>query len=227
MRRIFILMSGIFLMLILAGQASYAQNIKVLKTRGPMYITSVAFFQGLTRIPYNVEPGMENAVQNGKQINFSNVTISQFLGFQFNPHLALGAGINFEYWTTKTGFVPLYVDFRVNMTDKKIAPHWYINTGYAVRWNIDSKPYTVKTGTGLMYGLHGYTSGWMGETGIGIKASVGWASAILITLAAKAQESSLGYYAGETLSPGTKPLLVNTPSHSVYISMGLKASIVF
>ena len=192
-----------------------------------MYITSISFLQGMTRIPYNIEPGMENAIQNGKKVNFSDLMVSQFLGFQFNPYLALGAGINFEYWTTNTGFVPLYVDFRVNMTDKKVAPHWYINAGYAVRWNIDSKPKNVKTGNGSMYGLHGHTSGWTGETGIGIKASVNWASALLITLSAKAQESSFGYYIGPELTQGTKPLLVNTPSHGVYIFMGLKASIVF
>jgi hypothetical protein len=78
-----------------------------------------------------------------------------------------------------------------------------------------------------MYGIHGYTSGLMGETGIGIKASVNWASSILITVAGKVQESSLRYYSGPDPSQGLKPLLVNTNSHGLYISVGLKASIVF
>lgn len=227
MKRIFILIGSIFLLNALSTPNACAQSLKVLKTRGPMYITSVSFFQGLTRIPYNMEPGTENAVHNGKKVNFSDLGVSQFLGFQFNPNLALGMGVGFEYWTTKNGFVPIYVDFRVNMIDRRLAPHWYINVGYAAHWAIDSRPYQVSTGTGKMYGIHGYTSGLMGETGIGIKASVSWASSILITVAGKVQESSLRYYAGPELSQGLKPLLVYTNSHGLYISLGLKASLVF
>lgn len=227
MKRIFISIGSILLMVVLTVQISHAQSLKVLKTRGPMYITSLAFFQGVRRIPYNIEPGTEHEKYNGKNANFSNITVSQFLGFQFNPYLALGAGVSFEYWTTKSGFIPLYVDFRVNITDRKLAPHWYINAGFAPRWYVDSRPYKIATGTGSLYGIHGYTSGWIGETGFGLKASVNWASAILITIAGRIQESSLRYYTGPEPPQGVKPLLVNTNSHSLYISVGMKASIVF
>jgi len=231
MKQVLALIGSIFFMVVLTAQPSYTQtNSRVLKTRGPMFITSASFFQSVTRIPYNIKLGEENTFQNGKKVNFSNMAISQFFGFQFNPYLALGVGVNFEYWTTKTGFVPLYVDFRGNMTEGKIAPHWYLNAGYATCWHIDSKPYPVKTGytgIGTMYGIHGYTSGWMGEVGIGMKASISWASALLLTASGKIQESAFRYYSGPDLMQGVKPLVVNTNSHSLYISVGLKASVVF
>jgi len=229
MKQVLTLIGGVLFVVVLTAQPSYAQTNRVLKTRGPMFITSAAFFQSLTRLPNNIEVGEEHAAHNGKKVNFSNMTISQFFGFQFNPYLALGVGVNFEYWTTKNGngFVPLYIDLRGNITEEKIAPHWYVNAGYATHWSIDSRPYLVKTGQGTIYGIHGYTSGWMGEVGIGMKASIGWASALLLTISGKVQESSLRYYSGPDLMQGVKPLIVNTNSHGLYISAGLKASIVF
>ena len=227
MKQILTSIGSVLLGVVLTTQISFAQTTKVLRTRGPMFITSASFFQSVTRLPHNIEPGAENAVQNGKKVNFSNVGVSQFFGFQFNPYLALGLGVNFEYWTSKTGFVPLYVDFRVNITDGKIAPHCYLNAGYATSWHIDSRPTNVQTGTGPMYGIHGYTSGLMGETGFGVKASLNRASALLVTVSGKVQESALRYYAGPELSQGVKPLVVNTNSYGLYIFVGLKASIVF
>jgi hypothetical protein len=227
MKQFLTLIVSIFVMVVLAAEVSSAQSIKVLKTRGQMFITSASFFQSLTRRPYNVLPGTENAIYNGKKANFSDVAISQFLGFQFNPYLALGAGISFEYWTNKSGFVPLYVDFRVNITEGKIAPHCYLNAGYAPRWSVDNHPYNISTGTGKMYAIHGYTSGWIGEIGIGIKASVSRASAVLITVSGKVQESSLRYHPLPEPTQGIKPLLVNTDSHSLYFFVGVKAGFVF
>jgi len=228
MKQFLTLIVSVFVMVVLAAPISSAQSVKALKTRGPMFITSAAFFKSLTRLPYNVEPGAEYAIHNGKKVNFSDVAISQFLGFQFNPYLALGVGVGFEHWTNKSAFVPLYVDLRVNITDEKIAPHCYLNAGYTPRWYIDGRPYRIKTGTGPLYGIHGYTSGWMGEIGVGVKASVSRSSAVLITVSGKVQESALRYYSG-AIEPtqGMKPLLVNTNSHSMYFFAGIKASFVF
>jgi len=227
MKRSFIFTSSIFLILLFIVQVSQAQGVKSLKTRGPMFITSASFFQAVTRIPYNVDPMAENEPQNGKNANISTISISQFFGFQFNPYLALGVGVGFDYWTTNNAFVPLYVDFRVNMTSGKIAPHWYINAGYATRWFTDSKPYRVSTGQGLIYGIHGYTNGLVGETGFGLKASVSRSAAIIISLSGKVQESSLRYYVGPDLPQGVKPLITNKNAHGLYLSVGLKASVVF
>jgi hypothetical protein len=192
-----------------------------------MFITSAAFFQSMTRLPLNIQPGEEHADFNGTKVSSSILEISQFFGFQFNPYLALGVGVNFEYWTVKTAFLPLYVDLRGNMTADKIAPHWYVNLGYAPRWSVDSRPYMVKTGQGSIYGIHGYTGGWMSEAGIGVKANISKSSAFVLTVSAKVQESTFRYYTGPVLMQGVKPLIVNTNSHCLYISAGIKAGVVF
>jgi len=228
MKQVLISIGSIFAAVVFTTQMSHAQTNRVMKTQGPMYITSAAFFQSVVRLPDDVNAGEENLDYNGKKVNFSSIAISQFFGYQFNEYLALGAGISVDYWTTKSGFIPLYVDFRVNMTDKKIAPHWYINAGYAPRFYVTGVPDKIATGTGAkMYGIHGYTSGWLGETGFGIKASISNSASLLVSISGKAQASALAYYSGVEPPLLLKPLIVNTNSHSVYIFVGLKAGIAF
>ena len=216
------------LMLFVAIPCSSAQGVKTLQSRGPMFITSLSFHQGITRIPYDVKPGEEGFTQNYKKISISLIDVSQFLGFQFSPYFALGVGIGFEYWTVKNAFVPVYADLRFNMTNRKIAPHAYINLGYGNRWYIDSKPYKATTGNSNDYVIHGATSGVMGEVGIGVKASVGYSTAIVITASGKIQDSALRYYGGAAPpSQSMKPLLVDSYSNSMYVFVGLKVGVVF
>ena len=192
-----------------------------------MFITSASFFQGLSRFPYNIVPEEEGQIKNSKKANISIINVSQFMGFQFSPHFALGLGLGFEYWTVKNAFVPIYADLRFNLTKGKIAPHLYLNMGYAVRWYIDSKPYTATTGNSNEYIIHGHTSGVFGELGFGVKASVGYSSAIVITASGKVQESAMRYYEGPALSQGMKPLIVNTNSSGLYLFFGIKVGFVF
>ena len=130
------------------------------------------------------------------------------MGYQFNPYLCLGIGVGFEYWTVKNAYVPIYVDFRVNMMKTKFAPVWYINLGYSNRWFISSKPYKSTTGNGSDYIIHGSKSGLMGETGFGVKVNVKYSTAL-------------------NLSQSMKPILVDTDQSCVYISLGVKAGITF
>ena len=230
MKQVLISIGSIIATVVFTTQTSCAQVNREIKTQGPMYITSAAFFQSMVRLPEDVKVGEENVDYNGKKVTFSSVAISQFFGYQFSPYLALGVGVGFDFWTTGkkgNGFVPLYVDFRVNMTDKKIAPHWYINAGFAPRFPINGVPQEISTGTGKMYGIHGYTSGWLGETGFGVKLSISKSAALVIAAAGKAQASALRYYSGIEQPLLLKPLVLNTNSHSIYIFAGLKASIIF
>ena len=207
--------------------SSAQQQLKKIQSRGPLFITSASFFQGMTRLPYNVVPGEEGFLKNSKKANISVMNVSQFMGFQFSPHFALGLGIGFDYWTVKNAFVPIYADLRFNITKGKIAPHAYINVGYAVRWHIDSKPYKASTGNSTDYIIHGHTSGVVGELGFGVKASVGYSSSIIITLSGKVQESALRYYEGTTLGQSMRPLLVNKNSSGMYLFAGLKVGFAF
>ena len=228
MRNKYIFVAVVFIFLV-AGNFRLSAQVKLLQDRGPMFITSLSFSQGIHRFPTNVVPGEENLLQNTvKKISIPSVSISQFAGFQFSPYFALGLGLSFDYWTIKNAFVPIYVDLRFNMMKGKIAPHAYLHLGYANRWHIDSKPYKVSTGNTNDYIIHGATSGVMGEIGIGVKASVGYSKAVVITASAKIQETALRYYSGTTPpSQSMKPLLVDANANGFYLSIGVKAGFVF
>ena len=220
----------VVLMLFVAVPFSSAQSVKTLKSRGPMFITSVSFYQGITRILYNEDDSQsqEGLIKNLKKTsNISLVNVSQFMGFQFSPYFALGLGVGFDYWSVKHAFVPVYVDLRFNMTDRKFAPHAYINLGYGNRWNISSKPYKATTGNTNEYIFHAATSGFMGEIGLGVKVSVSYSSALLIAASCKIQDSALRYYEGSAPSQSMKPLLVNTNANGLYLFAGIKLGVVF
>jgi hypothetical protein len=228
MKNKFIFGCFLVLMLFVAIPFSCGQSVKVIQSRGPMFITNLSFHQGITRLPYNIQPGEEGLIKSNKKASqISLISVSQFMGFQFSPYFALGLGVGFDYWTIKNAFVPIYADLRFNITDKQIAPHAYINIGYGSRWHIDSKPYKATTGNNNDYIIHAATSGVMGEIGLGVKASVGYSTAIVITASCKVQESALRFYDGALLSQSMKPLLVNTNSNGMYLFAGLKVGIVF
>ncbi|MDR1181592.1 MAG: hypothetical protein LBL13_06410 [Bacteroidales bacterium] len=222
--------SGLFLLILLIAIPSVsAQQRKTMQTRGPLFITSASFYQGISRLPYNIVSGEEGQIKNYKKTNnISVICVSQFMGFQLSPYFALGMGVGFEYWTVKNAFVPIYADLRFNMTKGKIAPHAYLNLGYANRWLIDAKPYKISTGNSNEYVIHGAASGIMGELGLGVKASVGYSSSIVISISAKVQESAFRYYDSNTpLSQSMKPLLVNTNSNGMYLFLGIKTGFIF
>ena len=229
MRSKYIFFTGVLVFLLVGNASLSAQTLRIIRDRGPMFITSVSFSQGIQRFPYNVAQGEEIELQNNiKKISIPVASVSQFAGYQFSPYFALGLGLNFEYWTTKNAFVPIYADLRFNMLKGKIAPHAYLHLGYSNRWHIDSKPYKVSTGNSNDYIIHGSTSGIMGEIGIGIKASMGFSKAVVITASAKVQESALRYYSSDSdPTQSMKPLLVDKNANGLYLFMGIRAGFIF
>lgn len=205
-----------------------AQELKYIKEKGPLFITSASFYHGFARIPYAPKEGENEKETEILRQGLPAVSLSQFMGYQFNPYLCLGVGVSFDYWTIKNAFLPVYVDFRVNMTKHRFAPQWYLNIGYASRWYMDSKPYKAGTGNTSEYIIHGAKSGWMAETGFGLKVNVKYSTALIISVFARFQESSLRYYAGSTKpSQNIRPLLVNADQSCMYISLGVKAGVAF
>lgn len=216
-------------MLVVVPFTSAQQQLKKIQSKGPMFITSASFFQGLQRFPYNSLPEEEGEIKNYTKVSFATMEISQFLGYQISPYFALGLGVGFDYWTTRNAnaFVPIYADLRFNMTKGKFAPHLYLNVGYATRWAFTSVPYKPTTGNSNNYIIHGYTSGVIGELGLGLKASVGYSSAIVITVSGRVQESAMRYYEGTPLSISMTPVIVNANSNGLYLFLGLKVGFVF
>ena len=69
MRNKHIFFAGILVFLLIGNASLSAQPLRVIRDRGPMFITSVSFFQGIQRFPYNVMPGEEQLLQNNKKMN--------------------------------------------------------------------------------------------------------------------------------------------------------------
>ena len=60
-------------------------------------------------------------------------SISTTHGCQINSHLFVGAGLGCEYHEMgKRWFLPLFVDFRVNISDRKFTPFFGLKAGYAL-----------------------------------------------------------------------------------------------
>ncbi len=230
MKRKLTILIACIVVIFVAMPTSDAQNINLnsIREKGPMFVTSLGFSHGFVRIPYTPRGEETSTEPEILKAGLPAVSISQFMGYQFNPYLCLGIGVGFDYWTVKNAYVPIYVDFRVNMMKTKFAPVWYINLGYSNRWFISSKPYKSTTGNGSDYIIHGSKSGLMGETGFGVKVNVKYSTALNVFVFAKFQESALRYYNGSAaLSQSMKPILVDTDQSCVYISLGVKAGITF
>ncbi len=212
----------LFLIVLILPLTSKAQqrNIPRTKVTGPTYITSPVFLQGVGSIQID---------ERKFKSHISIAGISQFIGYQFSPYVAAGIGAGFEYWTNcNNAFTPIYADLRVNLSDELLAPHWYLNVGFANRWYIDSKPYiSDKQGNSTTYLIHGDRSGIMVETGLGVKAKVSQEVSIVISGAFKLQESSVKYYEGDEALTNMKALLVNTSKHNWYMFAGIRAGIIF
>ena len=197
-----------------------AQHSFSRKDYGPTFITSPSFINGIYKVTCD-----------GKDIpnKIPVVGLSQFMGYQFSPYFLIGLGVEFDYWTKpKNVFVPIYLDLRFNVIDNNIAPHFYLNLGYASRWSVDSKTYSAYGINSETYVLHGAKSGLMFESGIGIKASASYSNAIIITFTAKVQESAVKFFDRESTAGGTQAkYFANKYENNWYLFLGVKAGIVF
>ena len=86
--------------------------------------------------------GYRGSVEVGTIVNFrasgipidrGAFSITTSHGYQFNPHLFLGAGIGLDYHAAGGSlFMPLFVDVRANFLNRDITPFWGVKIGYAV-----------------------------------------------------------------------------------------------
>ena len=67
MRNKYILSVGILVFLLIGNASLTAQTLRVLRDRGPMFITSISFLQGVHRFPYGVVLGEETELKNRKK----------------------------------------------------------------------------------------------------------------------------------------------------------------
>lgn len=103
------------------------------------------------------EKGYRGSVEVGTIVNFrasgipidrGAFSITTSHGYQFNPHLFLGAGIGLDYHAAGGRlFMPLFADVRANFLNRDITPFWGIKAGYS----IGSKNAYNKVSTGAYF----------------------------------------------------------------------------
>lgn len=142
-----------------------------------VYMTSLGYANGFGNIV------LENKTVVNKNPNFQ---LNQLLAYQFNDYFYMGIGASVDVWHY-TAFVPVYLNFSVNMTSKDIAPMAYLNVGYGFKWYISSKPETMTRV------IHGATTGPMGEGGLGIRIRFNDKLSLVVAGCYKAQLSSIRY----------------------------------
>ena len=77
-------------------------------------------------------------------------------GYQFNPHIGLGAGIGFHYYNGASN-IPLFLDFRYTFRDAKVSPFLGVQSGINAG-NIINRSTSVGTYNSLAFGLKVRTS---------------------------------------------------------------------
>jgi hypothetical protein len=123
--------------------------------------------------------------------------ISTINGYQFSRHISLGLGIGFDYigvwlpvYSAPTGyvlgestvfyykewmfFIPVFIDFRVNLSTRVITPYLFCDAGYDISLNKNKTEFVdtehLLEMSGISSKLHNFSSGsFYGALGFGIK----------------------------------------------------------
>lgn len=85
------------------------------------------------------------------------IKFSLINGYQFNPFFSLGFGAGIKFYLVENDpdiVVPLFLDFRVYFTDRKISPYLALGTGYAIDFGYEmadgQKHYIIEAGDLLL-----------------------------------------------------------------------------
>ncbi|MDH6355987.1 hypothetical protein M2132_002338 [Dysgonomonas sp. PH5-45] len=63
----------------------------------------------------------------------TSYNVSTSHGYQFNPHIFLGGGAGFDYYSdAEEVFIPLFANIRLNLLDSKVSPYFDLKAGYSV-----------------------------------------------------------------------------------------------
>lgn len=175
-----------------------------------VFMTSLGFSAGVGNLKFE-----ERHVPNTIPL----YRIQQVLGYQFNNYFFMGIGGGVDIWR-KTAFIPLYANFSVNFINKKISPHFYLNTGYSFKWYASQKP---EDNTRV---IHGSGTGLYGESGLGIQVKAWEKVSFIFTATYTMQQSKLKYSVpvpGEDFSH----YFANRSQNMLYHFIGLKIGILY
>ena len=127
----------------------------------------------------------EDLLKTVRNKNF-NIQVHQLFAYQFNNFFYMGIGTGIDFWN-RTAFVPMYLNFSVNMMQTKVAPMAFVNLGWGFKWYISSRPDIVNRV------IHGSNWGPMGEGGIGVRIQLTDKLALALAGTYKVQYSKIRY----------------------------------
>jgi hypothetical protein len=119
--------------------------------------------------------GYINITEIGVAVGPDNVaySISTVNGYLIKPHFSLGVGAGYDYYVNTGSMVPLYLDMRIILHDKRFTPFIYNDAGYS---------FAISSAT-----LSGFKAGIMFNPGFGIKTFVGKTTAFVLSFGIKIQ----------------------------------------
>lgn len=154
-----------------------------------------------------------------KNNNF-NIQVNQLLAYQFNNFFYMGVGAGIDFWN-HTAFVPLYLNFSVNMMQTRVAPTAFVNLGWGFKWYLSSVPETVN------HVIHGSNQGPMGEAGIGMRIKITDKIAIVLAGTYKLQYSKIRYTIPEVSGIDNSAFFANSIQPALYHFAGIKLGILY
>ncbi|MCQ2283767.1 MAG: hypothetical protein MJZ57_02565 [Bacteroidales bacterium] len=182
-----------------------------------VYMTSFGYASGLSKIDLSDQNGGILKTVYNKNPNFQ---INQLLAYQFNNYFYMGIGAGLDFWKY-TAFVPVYLNFSVNMIDKKISPMAYVNLGYGFKWYLQSKPETMDRV------VHGTSAGPMGEGGLGIRLKFNSKVSLVIAGCYKAQYSDIRYTVPKPGEQDFSAYSTNAVQKILYHFAGVRVGILY
>lgn len=203
-----IVLAILFLSLNFQSQAQNAFK----KERGKfVYLSSISFAKGLSDIQFE-----QRVVKN----NIAVISLNQVLAYKFNPYFYMGIGAGYDMWP-KTGFIPLYASFNVNILDGNWSPFIYLNTGYSFKWYVTQKPEPMTRV------IHGSKAGLYGESGIGLNMRMSKKFSLLFSVNYKLQQTHINYSVIEGDQPDLSQISTNRSAFALYHFLGFRLGFLF
>lgn len=216
-------------LLLASAPAAQAQRNKIQQQSKFIFMSSLSYAGGVGDIrlasydchdlilPPKLED--EDLLKTVRNKNF-NIQVHQLFAYQFNNFFYMGIGTGIDFWN-RTAFVPLYLNFSVNMMQTKVAPMAFINLGWGFKWYISSRPDIVNRV------IHGSNWGPMGEGGLGIRIQLTDKVGLMLAGTYKVQYSKIRYTIPVENESDYSADFANSIQPAIYHFAGFKVGVIY
>ena len=216
-------------LLLASAPAAQAQRNKIQQQSKFIFMSSLSYAGGVGDIrlasydchdlilPPKLED--EDLLKTVRNKNF-NIQVHHLFAYQFNNFFYMGIGTGIDFWN-RTAFVPLYLNFSVNMMQTKVAPMAFINLGWGFKWYISSRPDIVNRV------IHGSNWGPMGEGGLGIRIQLTDKVGLMLAGTYKVQYSKIRYTIPVENETDYSADFANSIQPAIYHFAGFKVGVIY